>query len=103
MPYFVVIRERGGAWNWSLPMRQQDEWDAHARFMDALTSERFIVAGGPLGGEDDATRVLHVVDAPAMSAIEIRLSEDPWTRMGLLATLSIESWTILLGALAPPA
>lgn len=101
MPYFVVIRERSGGWNWSAPMRRQAEWDAHARFMDALTEERFIVLGGPLGGEDDAARVLHVMDAPDISEIETKLSEDPWTRMSLLTTVSIEPWTILLGKLAP--
>lgn len=102
MPYFVVIRERGGAWDWSAPMRRQVEWDAHARFMDALTEERFIVLGGPLGGEDDAARVLHVIDAPDVGAIEARLSEDPWTQTGMLTTVSIEPWTILLGDLVPP-
>jgi len=56
MPYFVVVRERSAGWNWSVPMRQQKEWDAHAAFMDAATEEDFIVAGGPLGDEDSACR-----------------------------------------------
>lgn len=64
MAYYVVIRERGAAWNWSLPMRRQTEWDAHAAFMDALVDKRIILAGGALGGEDDAKRVLHIVNAP---------------------------------------
>lgn len=97
MPYFVVIRERSSAWDWSKPMRRQAEWDAHAAFMDALTEERFIVAGGPLGGEDDAARVLHVIDAPSVEAIEARMTEDPWTPMRLLRTVSVEPWTVLLG------
>jgi uncharacterized protein YciI len=100
MPYFAVIRERGPAWDWSLPMRRQAEWDAHAAFMDALESEAFIVAGGPLGGEDDARRVLHVVNAPDKGAIETRLAEDPWTPMRLLKTIAIERWTVLLGGFA---
>lgn len=100
MPYFAVIRERGPAWDWSLPMRRQAEWDAHAAFMDALESEAFIVAGGPLGGEDDAKRVLHVVSAPDEGAIETRLAEDPWTPLRLLKTISIEPWTVLLGGFA---
>ena len=53
MPIFVVVRERGSAWDWSRPMRRQAEWDAHAAFMDAMVDERFILAGGPLGGEDE--------------------------------------------------
>jgi uncharacterized protein YciI len=103
MPYFVVTRERGGDWDWSVPMRRQAEWDAHARFMDALVDEGFVVAGGPLGGEDDAARVLHVVSAPEASAIDTRLAQDPWTAMRLLKTVSIEPWTVLLGGFARPA
>jgi uncharacterized protein YciI len=97
MPYFVVTRERGPSWDWSRPMRRQDEWDAHAAFMDALTAEGFILAGGPLGSEDDARRVLHVVLANDADEIERRLAEDPWTPNGLLRTVGIERWTVLLG------
>ncbi len=97
MPYFVVLRERGSGWNWSLPMRQQAEWLAHAALMDALESEGFIVAGGPLGGEDDAARIMHVVNAPDRGAVETRMAQDPWTPMQLLTTVSIEPWTVLLG------
>jgi hypothetical protein len=36
MSYFVIVRERGRAWDWAMPMRSQVQWDAHAAFMDAL-------------------------------------------------------------------
>ena len=98
MPYFVVIRARGSAWDWSKPMRKQQNFDAHAKFMDALVVEGFIVAGGPLGDEDDATRVLHVVEARNSDAVKARLSEDPW-KSDMLETVSVEPWTVLLGAL----
>jgi len=97
MPYFVVIRDRSSGWNWSVPMRRQDEWEAHAAFMDALEAQGFIVAGGPLGDEDRAARVMHVVSAPDREAIETRMAQDPWTPMHLLRTVSIEPWTVLLG------
>jgi uncharacterized protein YciI len=100
MPYFVVIRERGAGWDWSLPMRKQAEWEAHAAFMDALANDGFIAAGGPLGGEDDAARVLHVVstsEAVEEDTIEAILAADPWTPMNLLRTVSVEPWTVLLG------
>ena len=100
MPYFVVIRERGPAWDWALPMRRQAEWESHAAFMDALAREGFILAGGPLGGEDDAKRVLHVIDAPDASVVEARMEQDPWTPKRLLVTVSLEPWTVLLGGFA---
>jgi uncharacterized protein len=99
MSYFIMISERAGGWDWSRPLRRQAAWDAHAAFMDNLAAEGFIVAGGPLGNEDAAPRVLHVISAPDAAAIERRMAEDPWISMGLLRTVSIEPWTILLGGL----
>jgi uncharacterized protein YciI len=100
MARFVVVRERSASWDWSRPMRRQDQWEAHAAFMDALESEGFILAGGPLGGEDSAVRVMHVVEAADENAVVARLMQDPWALTGMLKTLSIEPWTVLLGGFA---
>jgi uncharacterized protein YciI len=97
MAYFVVVNERGGPWDWSLPLRRQAQWDAHAAFMDGLTDDGFILAGGPLGAEDDARRTMHVIDAPDVATIERRFAEDPWIPTGMLRIVSIEPWTVLLG------
>jgi len=99
MPYFVVIRERSAGWDWARPMRAQDGWDVHAAFMDAMQAEGFLVAGGPLGDEDTAARVLHVIEADDVAAVEARLMSDPWDAPDLLRTVSIEAWTVLLGRL----
>ena len=99
MQYFVAIRERSSGWDWSVPMRRQEQWEEHAAFMDGLTDDGFIVLGGPLGGEDDAARVMHVVRASDAAEIEKRFGDDPWTAMQLLETISIEPWTVLLGKL----
>jgi uncharacterized protein YciI len=99
MPNFVVIRERGPAWDWSKPMRRQAQWDAHAAFMDELVEQGFIVAGGPLGGEDDARRIMHLIEAPDAQTVERRMDDDPWTPMNLLRTISLDPWTVLLGTL----
>lgn len=101
MSLFAVIVERGAAWNWSLPMRRQNEWDAHAAFMDALVEQGFIQAGGPLGTEDNAAKILHLVDAPDESAVLQRLAEDPWHRSGMLRIAAVEPWTLLLGSVGP--
>ncbi len=90
---WVVRRRRGGPWDWSRDLREQAGWGEHAAFMDALVDEGFILLGGPLEGERD---VLHVVDAPSAEAVHARLEEDNWTQNGMLETISVERWTILL-------
>ena len=74
-------------------MREQDGWDEHARFMDGLAEEGFIVLGGPLEGDRET---LHFVDAPSEEAVRARFAEDNWARNGMLTPQSIERWTILL-------
>jgi uncharacterized protein YciI len=93
---YVVRLERGGPWDWSRGLREQDGFDEHARFMDELVDEGFILLGGPLEGERDT---LHVVRAPSEQAIRDRLADDPWARNGMLTVKRIEGWTVLLDGL----
>jgi uncharacterized protein YciI len=74
-------------------MREQEGWDEHARFMDALVDDGFVLLGGPLEGDRD---VLHIVEAPSAQAVHDRLAEDNWTRDGKLDTVGVEAWTVLL-------
>jgi uncharacterized protein YciI len=74
-------------------MREQDGWEEHARFMDGLVDSGFLLLGGPLEGDRE---VLHVVSASSENEIRHRLAEDPWTANGMLTTVSVERWTILL-------
>jgi uncharacterized protein YciI len=74
-------------------MREQDGWDEHARFMDSLADEGFIVLGGPLAGERE---ILHAVSAPSEEAARERLAQDNWHKNRMLTIKSIEPWTILL-------
>jgi uncharacterized protein YciI len=91
----VVVRERGPRWDPARPMREQDGWDDHAAFMDALTAERFVLLGGPVG--DGERRFLLVVDAADEAEIAARLDEDPWMPSGMLRLIEIQPWTLLLG------
>ncbi len=90
---WVVRLRRGGPWDWSRDMREQDGWDEHAAFMDGLVDDSFIVLGGPLQGDRDT---LHVVDAPSEEAVRARFAEDPWAANGMLTPVTVERWTILL-------
>ncbi len=89
-----MTRERGPAWNASLPMRKQERWRDHAAFMDGLAEEGFIFLGGPLG--DGERAFLLIFNADGEKTIETRLAGDPWTQMKLLKVTKIEPWEIFL-------
>ena len=104
MATFAVTMVHGPHWDRSRPIREQDGWDEHAAFMDALFEEGFIVLAGPLGDGhlgrvDSEHRVLLVFDADSEGAIHARLDADPWTPMEMLETVSVERWNVLLGPL----
>jgi uncharacterized protein YciI len=89
----IVRVERGGPWDWSRDMREQDGWAEHAAFMNALVDDGFILLGGPL---DNGREAFHVVDAVSEQDVRARFAEDPWARNGMLRIQSVERWTILL-------
>jgi uncharacterized protein YciI len=96
VPYFAVTVEHGPGWDNSRPMREQDEWDAHARYMDELVDDGFIVLGGPLADEE---RVAHAVEAESEDEVRATLARDPWSESHLRID-TIEPWTIRLDARA---
>ena len=74
---FLVRVERGGPWDWSRDMRDQEQWREHADFMNALVDDGFILLGGPVEGGREA---FHVVDAASEEELRARLAADPWAR-----------------------
>jgi uncharacterized protein YciI len=92
--YFAVTRERGPKWDAARPMREQDRWDEHAAFMDALADEGFVVFGGPLGDGD--RRFMFAVEAASEEAVRARLAADPWVPTEQLVTVDVQPWQILL-------
>lgn len=90
--YLLVRLIRGGPWDFSRSMREQDGFEEHARFMDELVEEGFVVLGGPL----DERRIALVIDADSEDEVRSRLAQDNWTQNGMLTIGSLEPWTILL-------
>ncbi len=78
-------------------MEGQEDWEAHASFMNALEKEGFVVLGGPLEGTGD---VLLVVRARTSDEVINRLSPDPWTGRDLLRVSRVALWTLRLGSLS---
>ena len=94
--YYLVKLARGPAWDHARARREQDGWEEHAAFMDALTEEGLIVLGGPVG-DVDGEHTLHVVDIESEAAIRARLADDPWAN-DLLTIESVEPWWVWLRA-----
>lgn len=46
MAFFVVRLQRGGPWDWSRDMREQADWDDHARFSDGLVDAGTVLLDG---------------------------------------------------------
>jgi uncharacterized protein len=78
-------------------MREQEGWDEHAAFMDALAAEGFVVLAGPLGDGTTLHRALLIFDADSEDAIHARLADDPWTPTQMLTTVAVDPWEIVIG------
>ena len=98
MAFFVVINEQGPGWDPKRVMREQQGWTDHATFMDTLETEQFVVLGGPL--KYSKHRAMLIVNASSEQELRNRLAEDPWMRTGVLRTLEIYPWEILLGKIS---
>ncbi len=92
----AVFRSRGDAWNHARPMEGQEDWPAHAAFMNVLQADGFVVLGGPLEGTPDTLLIIRANDAQEVAS---RLAGDPWTRSGLLRMTRVAPWTLRLGSL----
>jgi uncharacterized protein YciI len=99
---FALIRQEGPGWDRSRSLREQDGWTPHAAYIDALAEEGFVRLAGPLGDGSGVHRVLLIVDADSEAAVHARTEEDPWTPMGILETVSVEPWNLLVGESPDP-
>lgn len=93
--YFVVISDQGPAWLDGVDMRDQQDWAGHARFMNRLTDDGFVILGGPIG-DDSRHRARLIVKSDSEQEVRDRLTRDPWSQKGLLTIESIEEWEVLL-------
>jgi uncharacterized protein YciI len=92
--YHLVKLVNGPGFDPARRRRDQDGWDEHAAFMDALTEEGVVVLGGPVG-DVDREDVLLVVDVRDEAEIRARLADDPWAN-DILAIESVRPWSVWL-------
>jgi uncharacterized protein YciI len=92
--YFAVIEENGPGFDPARGRREQDGWDGHAKFMDDLTDEGFVLVAGPL--EDE--RILLIVEAADADEVRSRFATDPWAPADVVRVVSVTRWDVWLGA-----
>ena len=93
MRYLAVTMVRGPAFDESRGIREQDAWEEHAAFMDALVEEGLIILGGPFG---DGRQTMLILATEDEDRVRGRMAEDPWAEMDLLRVGSAEPWQIWL-------
>lgn len=93
MAVFALTTSHGPGWDASRGIREQQAWDEHASFMDALVDDGFVILGGPL---DDGQRALLMVEARDEREVVARMGEDPWALLGLLRIGALKRWSIWL-------
>ena len=93
MRNFLCTLVHGPAWDDERGTREQDGWDEHAAFMDALVADGFIVVGGPVG---PGSYTAHLIQAEDASEVRARLGEDPWAADGHLVVGLLEPWSLWL-------
>jgi len=99
MARWVIRVQRGGPWDFSKDMRQQDGWDDHAAYMDGIFDEGFLLLAGPLEGDKET---MWVVEAESREQILERMKEDPWSPNGMLTPTKIERWDVVMDRLPKP-
>jgi uncharacterized protein YciI len=93
---FLVERPNGPEWIEGNDARDQELWDEHAAFMDALFDAGHVVLGGRLKDESGA---LLVMDADGEEHVRALLAPDPWVvERDMLRVGDVRPWKIFLDA-----
>jgi uncharacterized protein YciI len=94
---FIPISSAGPNRDPSKGTRKQPFWDEHARFIDQLVDEGFILMGGPLVGETEMPHgALLIVSAEDENEVREKLKNDPWFEKGILKLESVKRWQIFI-------
>jgi uncharacterized protein YciI len=90
---FLAISSAGPNRDFSKATREQPFWDEHAKFIDQLVDQGFILMGGPLEDEGGALLILNAQDE---NEVREKLKNDPWTTHGILKLESVKRWQIFI-------
>jgi uncharacterized protein YciI len=93
----MAISSAGPGRDRSKGTREQPFWDEHARFIDELVDEGFILMGGPLVDEYEMPHgALLIVNAEDENEVREKLKNDPWFEHAILKLESVKRWQIFI-------
>jgi uncharacterized protein len=90
---FLALSSAGPNRDPSKGTREQPFWDEHAKFIDQLVADRFVLMGGPLVDEGGS---LLIVNAKDEDEVREKLKNDPWAQRGILNLESVKRWQIFI-------
>ena len=90
---FLAISSAGPNRDFSKGTREQLFWDEHAKFIDQLVDDGFILMGGPLVDEGGSLLVFNAGDE---NEVREKLKNDPWAKHGILKLESVKRWEIFI-------
>jgi uncharacterized protein YciI len=94
---FLAFSSAGPNRDFSKDTRGQPFWDEHAKFIDQLVADGFILMGGPLVNEGGMPQgALLIVNAEDENEVREKLKNDPWFTHGILKLESIKRWQIFI-------
>jgi hypothetical protein len=96
MAVFAVTTAKGPHWDERRGIRDQEAWEAHAMFADALVRRGVIILGGPISGSDEDVALL-AVNAADEQELRSLFTDDPWTKNGVFRIKKVRLWALWLG------
>lgn len=93
MDYYIAVYEPSSGYHLDRDLREQDDFNGHAQFMDNLVREETIILGGPLSSGWHRVVILR---SESKDKLLEKLSQDPWIKEDILKIASIAQWNILL-------
>jgi uncharacterized protein len=91
--FFAVFQRPGSRWDPDRYVRDQAQWDGHARHMDALFDRGVVVLGGPFADQTGSMVIVRAQDAFEARAM---FRDDPWNVEDILVVAAVKEWTIFL-------
>jgi len=72
---------------------------AHRTFLGGLADEGVVAASGPLRG-DGPDRALILLERDSAEAARELLREDPFAQQGLIDSVDVREWDVVIGSIA---